>query len=104
MAVLQETKWFGEEVYMIRGSVLVVVGRPVLESGDVQKKGEDITIMLSRLAITAWKEDGIHSCWKAWNSRLLTVTLKFGRNSCDHLHALLIVQFINHCKHQDRER
>ena len=84
IAALQETKWFGEGVYRVGGSVVLAAGRPVPRAGAVRQRGEGIAIVLSGLAVGAWKAGG--SCWKAWSSRLVTATLKVGSGRCDFLH------------------
>ena len=55
---------------------MLAAGRPVPRAGAVRQRGEGVAIVLSGLAVGAWKEGG--SCWKAWSSRLVTATLKVG--------------------------
>ena len=45
MAALQETKWFGDEVYCFGGSMVVSVGRPVPKVRQVKKRGEGVAIV-----------------------------------------------------------
>ena len=51
VAALQETKWFGDEVYRVDDSVVLIACRPV--PGD--KRGEGVAIVLAGPAIRAWK-------------------------------------------------
>ena len=74
VAGLQETKWFGEGVC---NSVVPASGRAVPGEGVVRQRGEGVALVLSGLAVVEWKAGG--SRWKAWSSRLVTVTLKDSR-------------------------
>ena len=84
VARLQETKWFGEGVYKVGNSVVLASGRAVPGEGVVRQRGEGVALVLSGPAVVAWKAGG--SRWKAWSSRLVTVTLKVGKRRCDWLH------------------
>ena len=84
VAALQETKWFGEAVYRVGESVVLAAGRAVPGIGAVKQRGEGVAIVLSGPAIGAWKSGGSH--WRAWSSRLVTVTLKVGSGRSDRLH------------------
>jgi len=88
VAALQETKWFGNGVYEVGGSVVLAAGRPVPGEGMVKQRGEGVAIVLSGAAIGAWKTAG--KCWKAWGSRLLSVKLKVAKGNTDSsfLHVL----------------
>ena len=63
MTALQETKWFGNGVDKAIGSIVLPSGRPVPTQGESRQRGEGVALVLSRLAITAWKDGG--SLWKA---------------------------------------
>ena len=58
VGALQETKWFGNEVYRVGDSVVLTAGRPVPVEGDVVQRGEGVALVLRGLAITAWKRGG----------------------------------------------
>ena len=73
---LQETKWFGSNVYRVGESVVLTSGREVPSGRGTGQRGECVTIVLSGPAVHAWKAGG--SKWKAWSSRLVTVTLEVG--------------------------
>ena len=47
VAALQETKWFGNEIYRIGSSVVLSAGRDVSEAGQVRQRGEGVAIVLS---------------------------------------------------------
>ena len=61
----------------------MTAGRQVPNQVGIRQSGEGIVIVLSGVAVDAWKLGG--SCWKAWNSRLVTASLKFGHQ---RLHVL----------------
>ena len=61
VGALQETKWFGNEVYMVGESLVLTAGRDVPGIGHVKQRG--IAIVLTGPAIGAWKAGG--ECWKA---------------------------------------
>ena len=85
VAALQETKWVASEVYSVGNSFILTTGREVPGADFVRQGGEDVTIVLSDLAVSAWRAGG--SKWKVWSSRLVTATLKVGdgRNRCLHV-------------------
>ena len=76
VAALQETKWFGSEVYRVGSSVMLTAGRDVPEAGQQRHRGERVAIVLSGVSVSAWKAGG--SLWKVWSSRLVTATLEVG--------------------------
>ena len=45
LAALQETKWFGSEVYQVGGSVVLTVGRERPSEGDDMQRGEGVAIV-----------------------------------------------------------
>ena len=79
MGALEETKWFGSEVYMVGESVVLTAGRDVPGIGHVKQRGEEVAIVLTGPAIGAWKAGG--KCWKAWNSRIISAILISGSRS-----------------------
>ena len=86
VAALQETKWFGEEVYEVGGCTVLTAGRKVPDDNATKQRGEGVAIVLSGRAADAWKAGG--SKWKAWNSRIITATLPVGDHGIKHLHVL----------------
>ena len=71
VAAVQETRWFGNEVYRVGNSVVLAAGRPV----------PGVVIILAGPAVGVWKAG--ESDWKACSSRLVTATLVKGRRRCD---------------------
>ena len=86
MTALQETKWFGSEVYRVEGSVVLTSGRKKPAQGDTVKKGEGVAIVLTDWAIDAWKAAGRQ--WKALSSRAVSACLQFSGRSRDTLHIM----------------
>lgn len=46
VGALQETKWFGSEVYRVGGSVVLTAGRDVPGGNEVRQRGEGVAIVL----------------------------------------------------------
>ena len=69
------------------GSVMLVAGRAVPVIRTVKQRGERVAIILSGLAIGAWKSGESH--WRVWSFRLVTAILKVGSGRSDCLHILL---------------
>ena len=55
-------------------------------AAEVRRRGEGVAIVLSGEAVGAWRAGGRQ--WKAWNSWLVTATLKFGRGKRGYIHVL----------------
>ena len=85
VAALQETKWFGEEVYKVGGSIVISAGRPIPQGDQSRQRGEGVAIVLCGPAIDAWRHGGDQR--KSWGSRLLKVTLDTGQKA-GRLHVL----------------
>ena len=79
VTTLQETKWFGSEVYRVAGSVVLTSGREKPVQGDTVKKGEGVAIAVTDWTINAWKAAGRQ--WKAWISRAVSACLQLGGRS-----------------------
>ena len=58
VAALQETKWFGNEVYKVGKSVVLAAGREVPGAEAARQRGEGVAIVLSGPALSAWKAGG----------------------------------------------
>ena len=86
VAALQETKWLGNEMYQVGGSVILTAGREITSPGAPLQRGEGVAILLLGPAIDAWKKTGRK--WKAWNSRLISACLQVGNTSSDRLHII----------------
>ena len=81
VAALQETKWFWSGLYEVGECVVLAAGRPVPGDGVVKQRGEGVAVVLSGVAVSAWKDAG--KSWKAWSSRLISVKLKVARGNRD---------------------
>jgi len=86
VAGLQETKWFGSNIYKVGKSVILSSGRDVPKEGESRQRGEGVAIVMSGPAVSAWKAGG--SQWKAWSSRLVTATMETGKGKSGRLHIL----------------
>ena len=85
-AALQETKWFGDAIYRVGDSTVVAAGRPTPAANEPRQRGEGVAIVLRGAALQAWEAGG--GIWKAWSSRLVTVTLQPGKSQNDRIHIL----------------
>ena len=81
VATIQETKWFGSGVYEVGKSVVLAAGKHVPGDSVIKQRGEGVTVVLSGVAVSAWKDAG--KSWKAWSSRLISVKLKVARGNRD---------------------
>jgi len=61
VAGLQETKWFGDNVYKVADSVVLTTGKKVPIAGRSGQQGEGVAIVLSGQAIQAWMNSGSQS-------------------------------------------
>lgn len=79
-AGLQETLWFGKEVYNVGDSVVLTSGRPAPCPDSPCLRGEGVALVLRGLCRAAFVQGGC--VWKAHSSRLLSASLTFvcGRN------------------------
>ena len=72
-AALQETNWFGNEVYKVGKSAVLTAGGKVPEVKTVFREARvHVAIVLAGPAVSAWRASG--SKLKAWSSRLVTAT------------------------------
>ena len=79
VAGIQETRWFGSDVWTAAdGYMLLHSGRPLPEESAPQTRNEGVGIMLDKDGVTAWKDAG--ECWEAVSSRVVTARLKVARN------------------------
>ena len=84
VAALQETKWFGNEVYKVGESLVLTAGRPVPQED--RQRGEGVALVLRGPAVHAWKAGG--SRWKSWGSRIVSASLRLGTHRNYQLHIL----------------
>ena len=74
VAGLQETRWFGREVYSVGDSIVLSSGRPVPQEGESLRRGEGVAIVLSGRALQAWRAGG--SQWQAVSPRIAVARLR----------------------------
>ena len=86
VAPLQETRWFGSDVYEVGKSLLLTEGRERPAVGDIVQRMEWVAIILSGQAICAWKKAG--NQWKAWGSRAVSTGLQVGEGLSGKLHVV----------------
>ena len=86
VTALQETKWFGCEVYQVGGSVILTSGREKPAVGESIQRGEGVAIVLTGPAVDAWRRAGRQ--WKAWSSRMVSACLQVGEGSGGILHVV----------------
>lgn len=59
MAVLQDTKWLGDEVYSIGKNLVLTACRTVPRHGQGKKGGEGIALQLTGSAVSAGKAEAL---------------------------------------------
>ena len=74
VAAVQETKWFGADVWENQGYTLLHSGRPLPHGEQPAARKEGVGIALDERATSAWREAG--EKWKAVSSRIVTARLK----------------------------
>ena len=100
VGALQETKWFGDNVYEVQGSVVVTAGRPTPADGEPIQRGEGVALVLMGSALAAWRRGGKQ--WKAWSSRCVSALLAFtGRTG--RLHVLSCYAPTRAAQREDKE-
>ena len=84
VAGIQETKWFGKDVWpAAEGFTFLHSGRPLPANGEDAARNEGVGIMLNPKATAAWRDAG--ELWKAVSSRIVTARLKWvgkGQRRC----------------------
>ena len=74
IAGIQETKWFGKDIWNADGYTLIHSGRPLPNEDEPQRRNEGVGILLDERATQAWKDAGEN--WKAVSSRVVVARLK----------------------------
>ena len=86
IAALQETKWFGSDVYQVLGAVVLTAGRSVPPLDEPVRRGEGVAFVLLNDAITSWQAAGKQ--WKSWSARMISASFRIGEKPCDILHVI----------------
>jgi hypothetical protein len=71
---IQETKWFGKDIWTADGYTLLHSGRPLPNEDDPHSRNEGVGIILDKQATDAWKDAG--ETWEAISSRIVTARLQ----------------------------
>ena len=79
-------RWYGSGVYHVGKAIVLASGRPVPPPGEPLQRGEGVALVLSGLAVRAWREAGEQ--WNACSQRIVSVRLQTGRKQSDTLHVL----------------
>ena len=79
-------KRFGRRVYIVGESVVLTAGWETPQGNKSKQRGEGVTTVLSKEAVTAWKAGGEQ--WNAWGSRIVKVSLGSGKGSSSRIHIL----------------
>ena len=58
VGALQETKWFGREVYDVNDSVVLTSGRSTPAQGETIQRGGGVALVLRGLGLVAWRRGG----------------------------------------------
>ena len=74
VAAVQETKWFGKDVWEAQGYTFLHSGRPLPSEEGIVVRNEGVGIALDERATAAWKEAG--EVWNAVGSLIVTARLK----------------------------
>lgn len=70
VAAVQETKWFGKDVWESQGYTFLHSGHPLPSGEGTGRRREGVGIALDKRATAAWKEAG--EMWNAVSSRIVT--------------------------------
>ena len=74
IGAVQETKWFGSDIWQANGCTLLHSGRPLPGNSENALRKEGVGILLDEKATNAWRAAG--EAWEAVNSRIVTARLK----------------------------
>ena len=75
---IQETKWFGQEVWSEDGYTLLHSGHTLPGDGKPLLRNEGVGIVLDQSATVAWKNAG--ECWEAVSSQIVTARLQIAHH------------------------
>ena len=76
VAGIQETKWFGKDIWSADGYTLLHSGRPLPDENESQVKNEGVGILLDKNPTAAWRSAG--ESWEAICSQVVMARLKPG--------------------------
>jgi len=85
---ISETKWFGNDVYEVGGSLVLHSGRSVPQSGDPIQRGEGVAIVLDPLMAQSWRDSG--GIWTAISSRIVSARMQLCLGDSNKLNVTII--------------
>ena len=74
---IQETKWFGQDVWNVSEYTLLHLGHTLPDDGEPLIRNEGVDIVLDQRATAVWKNAG--ECWEVVISRIVTVRLQIAQ-------------------------
>jgi len=77
VAGIQETKWFGQDVWDADGYTLLHSGHTLLGDGEPLLKNTGVGIVLDQRATAAWKNAG--ECWEVVSYQIVTAWLQIAQ-------------------------
>ncbi len=77
VAGIQETKWFGKDVWPADGYTSLHPGRLLPSDGEKATRSEGVGVALDERATAAWREAG--EVWEAVSSHIVSARLKLAR-------------------------
>ena len=77
VGAIQETKWFGNDIWQEEGYTLLHSGQPMPSDHENAIRREGVGIALDEKATAAWRAAG--EAWEAVSSRIVTARLKLAR-------------------------
>ena len=76
LASIQETRWFGNDVWPAGACTFLHSGRPLPQDGQPARRNEGVGIFLNAAMTTLWKRGGEQ--WQAVSSCIVTARLLVG--------------------------
>ena len=77
VGAVQETKWFGSDIWRADGYTLLHSGRPLPNDSENAVRKEDVGILLDERATDAWR--AADEAWEGVSSRIITARLMIAR-------------------------
>ena len=77
VGAVQETKWFGSDIWQAGGYTHLHSGRPLAGDSEKAVRKEGVGILLDEKATNLWRAAG--EAWEAVSSRIITARLKIIR-------------------------
>ena len=85
VAGIQESKWFGSDVWNVGEYIFLHSGRPLPNASESAARNEGVGIVLDKMATEAWKSAG--EVWEAVSSRIVMARLMLSRSEGRKQHA-----------------